>query len=64
VSELAGAQQSSELSGLITALSAVLAIAMGILVGTRATRVVVAARAAGGRLHRTVRLPSGWLSRR
>jgi len=63
VSELAS-PQSDELSGLITALSAVLAIAMGILVGTRATRIAGAARQAGGQLHRTIRLPSGWPPKR
>jgi uncharacterized membrane protein YjjP (DUF1212 family) len=60
VSELVTTQPTNGLGGLVSALSAILAIAMGILVGTRATRIAIAARRAREQLHRTIRLPSGW----
>jgi uncharacterized membrane protein YjjP (DUF1212 family) len=53
VSELVTNTPANGLGGLVSALSAVLAI----LVGTRITRIADAARLAGDQLHRSIRLP-------
>lgn len=57
VSELASAQATNEIGGIVSALSAVLSIALGILVGTRIMRVIKAARGARTQIKQTLKLP-------
>lgn len=60
VSELATIEPSNGIGGLVSAISAILSIALGILVGTRITRVFGAAHAAREQLQQSLRLPDGW----
>lgn len=60
VSELAAIQPDNGLGGLVGAISAILSIALGVLVGTRITRMFRAARAAREQIQHTLRPPSGW----
>lgn len=54
VSEMVTTEPANGMGGLISALAAVLAIALGVLVGTRVTRIVSAAREAGGQLQQSI----------
>lgn len=60
VSELASIEPSNGIGGLVSAISAILSIALGILVGTKITRIVGAARSARKQLQETIRIPPVW----
>ncbi len=60
VSELATIEPTNGIGGLVSAISAILSIALGILVGTRITRILDAARAARTQIQQSLRLPSDW----
>ena len=57
VSQLAAIEPSNGIGGMVSAISAILSIALGILVGTRLTTIVSAARSARNQLQQTIRLP-------
>lgn len=57
VSQLASIEPSNGIGGMVSAISAILSIALGILVGTRLTTIVSAARTAKEQLQQTIRLP-------
>lgn len=60
VSELAAVEPTNGgIGGIVSALSAILSIALGLLVGIRVMRVVRPARDAGRRLQQTLKLPPG-----
>lgn len=59
VSELATIEPTNGIGGLVSAISAILSIALGILVGTRITRILSVARSARTQIQQTLRLPSG-----
>lgn len=59
VSELATIEPTNGIGGLVSAISAILSIALGILVGTRLTRIVSMTRVAREQLQQTMHLPGG-----
>ncbi|MGB0119457.1 MAG: threonine/serine exporter family protein [Solirubrobacterales bacterium] len=60
VSELASIEPTNGIGGLVSAISAILSIALGILVGTRVMRIIGAARSARQQLQQSIKLPTGW----
>ena len=60
VSELASVEPTNGgIGGIVSALSAILSIALGLLVGTKVMQVVRPARNASRRLQQSLRLPAG-----